>query len=531
MSVDPDVLIVGAGPVGMTVASLLSAYGVSVLVVERRAGTSDDPKAISLDDESLRTYQLAGIADEVMKVIVPGTGTVYYDSNNVELFHGRAAVPLRMGYPFKNPFAQPDLEKTLRYALDRNKRVELWFDAEFIDLDQDDTGVTARVDVQGRVRDVRASFVLGADGGRSSVRTALGISMTGRSHDETWLVIDTTGDIRTERYGMHHGDPGRPHVIVPGLHGRCRYEFALEAGECEAGEAPSFELIQRLLSPYRTIDASQIERAVAYKFHGLSADRWRHGRVFLLGDAAHMMPPFAGQGLNSGIRDAVNLAWKIATAVRMPVGENFLASYERERKPNAEAVIRSSERLGRVVMTHNRRLAAFRDRTLRAALSTNDGRAFFEEMRWRPVAVYRDGLVVPSAVHPLTGAQIGQPLVFWFEEHRQVLLDELLLDGWSVVGVNVAPDQWAIVRRTFAFLAPALVAVPLDDTVRDAPEDVRTAIDLDTRLYAELESARGCFVLLRPDRYVAAVAQTSELAAVANIVRAWFEPSPALVTS
>jgi 3-(3-hydroxy-phenyl)propionate hydroxylase len=531
MNRDPDVLIVGAGPVGMTAAALLSARGATVLLVERRSGTSDDPKAISLDDESLRTYQQAGIADEVMKVIVPGTGTVYYDSNNVELFHGRAAVPHRFGYPFKNPFAQPDLEMTLRKSLDANARVELWFDADFIDLGQDESGVTARINTGGQARVVRSSYMLGADGGRSTVRSALGISMTGKSHDETWLVVDTTGDTRTERYGMHHGDPTRPHVIVPGLHGRCRYEFALEAGECDAGATPPLGLIQRLLAPYRTIDAAQVERAVAYKFHGLSADQWREGRVFLLGDAAHMMPPFAGQGLNSGIRDAANLSWKLASALRAPVGDALLDSYELERKPHAEAVIRSSERLGRVVMTHSRRLAQFRDRTLRAALATEQGRAFFEEMRYRPVADYRRGLVVTPSEHPLIGTLIGQPLVFWFEDHREVLLDELLSPGWTLVGVHVPPEQWAAAQHEFAFLDPSFLAVPLDDTVADAPEGVLTAIDVDTRLYSEFGSARGSFVLLRPDRYVAAVASLSELRATALVVHAWLEPSHVLITS
>jgi 3-(3-hydroxy-phenyl)propionate hydroxylase len=244
-----------------------------------------------------------------------------------------------------------------------------------------------------------------------------------------------------------------------------------------------------------------------------------------------MMPPFAGQGLNSGIRDAANLAWKIAAALSGSDSDKLLDSYELERKPHAEAVIRSSERLGRVVMTHNRRLAEFRDRKVREALATPGGRAFFEEMRYRPQAIYRDGLISPGKSHPLIGTQVGQPSVFWFEEHREVLLDELLWTGWSVIGVAVPPEQWGAARDAFAFLAPSFVSVPLDDTVEDAPEDVQTAIDIDTRLYAELESARGQFVLLRPDRYVAAVATITELTDLGKLVRAWFEQSPVLVNS
>ena len=337
-----DVLVVGAGPVGMTAAILLAARGLQVVVAERNDGTSREPKAISLDDESLRTYQQAGIENEILSVIVPGTGTAYYDADNQLLFHGRAVVPDRLGYPFKNPFAQPDLEQVLRQALERHPNIDLCFSSAMTGLEQDGDGVRVTVAHRGLEQNIEAAYVLGADGGRSQVRTSIGVEMHGRSYDDVWLVADTLGDTRNERYGMHHGDPNRPHVIVAGLHGRCRYEFLLQPGECEPGLDPPFELIERLVAPYRSIRPDQVERAVAYRFHALNAESWRRGRVFLLGDAAHMMPPFAGQGLNTGIRDAANLTWKIAEAVTHGGTDALLDSYELERKPHAAAVIASS---------------------------------------------------------------------------------------------------------------------------------------------------------------------------------------------
>lgn len=529
-----DVLVVGAGPVGMTAAALLAARGVDVVVIEKRSGPSDEPKAISLDDESLRTYQQAGLESDILGVVVPGTGTAYYDSDDRLLFHGRAAVPNRLGYPFKNPFAQPDLEQTLRRALDAHPRVRLLFSTTVTRLVQASDEVY--VDVSGAagrrpglVRGVRARYVLGADGGRSTVRAELGIEMTGRSYDDVWLVVDTTGDHRTERYGMHHADPRRPHVVVPGLRGRCRYEFLLLPEECRAGAEPPFDLIEQLLRPYRDIAPDQVERAVAYRFHALSATHWRSGRVFLLGDAAHMMPPFAGQGLNSGIRDAANLSWKLAAALTNDGSDRLLDSYQQERKPHADAVIRSSERLGRVVMTRNVRRAVSRDAALRRALATREGRTYLEEMRYRPRAVFDEGLVLGAGTHPLVGTQIGQPAVFWFEEHQSLLLDRVTGDDWSLVGVGLPRAAWSATAGALVALPMTSVTVPLDDTVEMVGDHVRTAIDLDTRLYEEFASARGRFVLLRPDRFVAAVVAPDQLAELDAEVRGWFARHEALV--
>ncbi|QNE21353.1 monooxygenase [Kribbella qitaiheensis] len=498
----------------MTVAALLAALDVDVAVVEKNAGTADDPKAISLDDESLRAYQRAGIVADVLRAIVPGTGTRYYDSDNQPVFHARAAVPYRSGYPFKNPFAQPDLERVLHAALERSPRVDLRFSTELIGLEQDDQGIVAQTVGPAGEGQISARYALGADGGRSRVRSLLGITMSGRSHDDVWLVIDALGDAHKERYGMHHGDPRRPYVIVPGLHGRCRYEFYLYPGECDATSDPPFELIQRLLEPHRSIAPDQVERAVTYRFHGLSAASWYSGRAFLLGDAAHMMPPFAGQGLNTGIRDAANLAWKLAAVVKGSAHESLLESYEVERRPHAEAVIRSSERLGRIVMTTNPRIARFRDQVVRRALESEAGRAFFKEMRYRPSTRIVSGAVHDPSSNPLVGTVIGQPLVFDFGSHRCLPFDELLGQGWSVVAVGLGQGgdvEWSQAMDSLRGIDARLLDVPLDDLVYDRPDPIGIAIDLDTRLYSEFEPARGSFVIIRPDRVVAAVAAAGQL--------------------
>jgi 3-(3-hydroxy-phenyl)propionate hydroxylase len=506
--VTSPILVVGGGPVGLTVANLLAARDVPVLLVERNATTSDEAKAISLDDESLRTFQSAGIEDDVLDVVVPGTGTRYHDRRGRPLFHARGPAPYRLGFSFKNQFAQPELERVLLQALKDRPGVEVRFATELIGLREQPDGVIAQLDSG----EVAVSWVLGCDGGRSTVRELTGIGMTGTSHDDVWLVADTTGDDHDERYGMHHGDPRRPTVIVPGRDGRCRYEFRLRPGEGSRGETPNFATLRRLLAPYRDITPEQVERSVNYTFNAVVADRWREGRCLLLGDAAHMMPPFAGQGLNSGVRDAANVAWKLAEVWHGRAGEHLLDTYEPERRPHAAAMVRFSERLGDIVMTTSPARALLRDVTVRMMLRTGGGQRYLSQMRFRPLATHTAGVVAPTG-HPRTGTLLAQPRVLVPPGLRPRLLDDVLGSGMALLGVDVS--SWAG--------TPSWQAQPIDVVLGDRlprPRAGRLAIaDCDGSLEAAVADMRGHFVLVKPDRYIAAVFlpdQATRVAAMLN---------------
>ncbi|SPF02803.1 bifunctional 3-(3-hydroxy-phenyl)propionate/3-hydroxycinnamic acid hydroxylase [Streptomyces sp. MA5143a] len=510
-SAPPSVLVVGAGPTGLTAAHLLGSRGIRVLLVERNATTSDAAKAISLDDESLRTLQSAGGLDEaVYPILVPGTGTKYFGIGGRTLFHARGTGDQRHGHPFKNPFAQPDLERVLREQLCRLPCVDVRFDTRLTALvtqNPDRVSVSLRTGGEdGPVEELDVSYVLGCDGGRSTVRDLLDIPMRGRTFPDVWLVADTLQDPHDQRYGMHHGDPDRPVVIVPGRDGRCRYEFRLKPGECDAGAHPPFALVRELLEPYREITPEQVERAVAYSFHALLADRLRDGRCFLLGDAAHMMPPFAGQGLNSGVRDAANLCWKIAEVLAGRADDALLDTYDSERRPQARAVIDLSVRLGRIVMTTSRPRALLRDLLVRTAMRTPPGRRYLTEMRYRPDTRVRAGAVVRTEGpgRELVGTMLPQPRVLREQDHRLTRLDDVLGAGWSLLGIGVTDADWSAVGRTGIPDATA-VDVFLDDRApRDRAGRVGIA-DADGRLDALLTRLTGSFVLVRPDRLVAAV--------------------------
>ncbi|MFE9789844.1 bifunctional 3-(3-hydroxy-phenyl)propionate/3-hydroxycinnamic acid hydroxylase [Nocardia salmonicida] len=518
---ETQVVICGAGPVGLTAAALLAARGVDVVVVEQNHSTSDEPKAISIDDESLRVYQRAGIVEQVLPIVVPGTGTRYYDRHGKPLFHARGPRPFRLGYPFKNPFAQPDLERALVEALAQMPNVSLRFGVEVTGFDQlaDSVRVHARTDSGAVTLD--AAYVLGCDGGRSVTRLSQGIEMTGRSYSDVWLVADTLDDPHTERFAMHHGDPARPHVIVPGLDGRCRYEFRLFDGEGTPAETPSYDLIRALVAPYRDLTPTQIERAVNYRFNAVIADEWMVGRSFLLGDAAHMMPPFAGQGLNSGIRDAANLTWKIADVLVGRLAPSVLASYQSERASHVQATVRMSERMGRVVMTTSSRFADRRDTLIEQALGTAEGRAYFEEMRYRPSQRFTEGLVVDADRYDGVGVALGQPLVFDTADHSVARLDDVLGMDWALIGVDVDEKDWAavepVVRRLGATTALLALGEHLPRTRR------RVLIDVDGAAAREFAAYAHQFVLLRPDRVVAAAWPPTRTTDTVTTISTWTE--------
>ncbi|OKA03439.1 monooxygenase [Amycolatopsis regifaucium] len=520
-------VVCGAGPVGLTAAALLAARGVGVTVLEQHSSTSDEPKAISIDDEALRGFDQAGIAGQVLPVLTPGTGTRYYDSDGRELFHAGGPDPLRLGYPFKNPFAQPDLERALAVAVAEMPTAKLSFGTRVTGFDQYDDHVRVHAVAPGGDVAIDAAYVLGCDGGRSATRLLQGVGMTGRSYDDVWLVVDTVDDPHTERFAMHHAVPDRPHVIVPGTGGRCRYEFRLFAGEGTPRDTPPFALIERLLSRYRTITPRQVERAVCYRFNAVVADEWMIGRSFLLGDAAHMMPPFAGQGLNSGIRDAINLTWKIADVLAGRLAPATLSSYHQERFPHALATVRMSERLGRWVMTTEPGLARRRDAAVRRALDSTTGRAYLEQMRYRPAQRFTAGLVLPGDGRP-TGVPIGQPLAFDSTDHRIRRLDEVLGQGWALIGVDIDDAAWPRTGPIITALAATVVGVGLGEHLPRTSR--RLLLDVDGGLDREFTAYRGSFVLLRPDRVVAASWRPADTSEHLDRVLAW-TPRAATVSS
>jgi 3-(3-hydroxy-phenyl)propionate hydroxylase len=359
---DVPVLVVGAGPVGLTVALLLARLGVPVRIVERHTGPYPLPRAVHLDDEAFRVLQAAGVADEVARISRPMAGLRVLDRRlRVLAEFGRDPDRRPNGWPPGSLFHQPDLEAVLRSAVLAEPLVRLEEGVEVAALRQDADGVA--VGLRGG-DEVRAGFLLGCDGANSTVRRLVGATMRDLGAADRWLVVDARAAFAEPVWpGVHQiSDPERAATFLPVTGDRYRWEFRLRPGETAADLAD----LDRLIAPFGAGDP-EVLRAAEYVFRAQVADRWRTGRVLLAGDAAHLSPPFIGQGLGLGLRDVHQLAWKLARVLDGRAGSRLLDTYQAEREPHARALIRIALLLGTVMTRGGRGGAAVRTGVLQVA--------------------------------------------------------------------------------------------------------------------------------------------------------------------
>lgn len=504
---DVDVLIVGAGPAGLATANHLGMKGVRVLVVERNAGTVGEPRAVSIDDETLRSLQTLGLDDEVTSRTLPGYGARYYSPGHREFARVKPTT-LEFGHPRRSAFHQPELEAILLEGLKRFPSVEVRFSHEFRSYQEDESGITAAItDADGRDVSVRAKYLAACDGGRSTIRKLLGIELVGSSFRERWLVFDCVNDPDDTPDSIAYCDHRRPAITLPGPGRTRRWEFLLKTGE-DDDDFMRDAKIRALLSPYVGSRDVEIIRKVVYTFHARIAEKWRVGRVFLLGDAAHLTPPYAGQGMNSGQRDAANFAWKAAAVVNGQAGPSLLDTYETERSEHAWSLIKMAIQIGWVMVPRNwlhtyGQIAFFRIVGLIPPL-----RAYFIGMKFKPVPRFRKGLVIADGLSErktLIGRMMPQPSVTDGED-RVRKLDDVLGTGFSLLAIDVDPEVafGTLDHPVWSRLGATRVSFK---SVRPTgtPKDPVTVVASNTGgLPAAFDPYKGKILLVRPDRYVAA---------------------------
>jgi 3-(3-hydroxy-phenyl)propionate hydroxylase len=535
------VIVVGAGPVGTTAALLIADAGIPVIMLERHAEPHPLPRAVHLDDEAARILYRAGIGDEFLARSRPCSGLRLLDArHDVMAEFGRAATGVH-GVPQANMFHQPDLECLLLGRVAAHPLITLHRTAEVIGL-LDPAGtfvspyspgspavtVTARTGPGGQAREFAGCLVLGCDGAGSTIRDLAGLVMEDLGFTERWLVIDIRAIGGLEAWdGVEQVcDPARAATFMQVTGDLYRWEFQLRDGEDEQ-DLITEHALSRLLRPWTQRDdlaGMEIIRSAAYTFRARLASAFRSGRVFLLGDAAHLTPPFIGQGLAAGLRDADNLSWKIAHVLTGRAGADLLDSYQAERRPHARAMVKKAVVIGWAMTGGQDRAAAVRRVALAAAVRVAPLREAIASTATPPLkaGALRPGTRRPRSRGIRAGSLIPNPLV------RVTGADPVRLDavlaGQTAVLTARGPDQVLAdfceryglsLLRIHAGSAPDDNSAPVRET---APIPVHGACWTEVRLAAgvagpmrALIADPGLSVLVRPDRVIAAVASGRRL--------------------
>ena len=506
MSNEADVVIVGAGPVGLTLANILGLQGVRTVVVDERPSIIDYPRGVGLDDEAIRTFQSIGLVDRILPHTVPNQILRFFDAKR-QLLAEMAPPDARFGWPKRNGFVQPMVDAELLSGLDRFGHVEVAWNRRMESCTETPDGVT--VELADGHEPVRARYVVGCDGGRSVTRRLMGVSFDGTTSSTRWLVIDCANDPLGHPNSEVGADPARPYVSISIAHGIRRFEFMIHADESdEQAEDPTFvkRMLAQLVPHPERVD---IIRHRVYTHHSRIAGAFRKGRLMLAGDAAHLMPVWQGQGYNSGIRDAANLGWKLAAVINGHAADALLDTYDVERRKHARAMIDLSTLVGRVISPTNRRVAALRDRVIHAASVVPTLKRYILEMRFKPMPRYREGAVVHAGEETSpTGTLFIQPRVDTRDQHN-VLLDDVLGPGFAVLCWSNNPraflgeevfDRWKALGASFVVARPM---TQLHWTGHDDP-DVAVVGDRSGALKSWFDTNTDSVLFLRPDRCIAA---------------------------
>ena len=488
-----DVLVVGYGPVGAAVAALLGGYCVRTLVVDRAEGILEMPRAIALDNEALRILQMAGLPEGTFEIrAIP---RVRYHSPYAGEFAQVNTAGCLDGHPRLVTFYQPELERALRRRVADLPSVTAATSVELVGFrDGPDEVVATLRDTAGAEVEVAARYLVAADGAASTVRKAIGQEFAGRTYAEEWLIVDAEGSGSTPGDIEFDCDPRRPTPHMPAPGGRERWEFMLHPGESrECME--STETVRELLAPYGDASRMTIARRAVYRFHARTCERFLAGRVILAGDAAHVTPPFVGQGLVAGLRDAANLAWKLAWVLRGAAAPSVVDSYDTERRPHAKAMISLARFMGHLIMPRSRARAFLVHNTVRTLRLLPWVRAWFDDLRIKPQNTFRAGLFAAGAA----GAGHWFPQGLVRTESGDVLLSDDVL-GPRLVALGAGFEPAANVdAATLADWAAAGGA-----TMRIDPRGTRVPRACEDLTGALVPGALpvGRMAVLRPDRTV-----------------------------
>ncbi|VFR93312.1 3-(3-hydroxy-phenyl)propionate hydroxylase [plant metagenome] len=507
---DADIVIIGYGPGGVVAANVLGKLGVSAIALERYKDIYSRARAVTVNDWTMRIFQSLGLDAQMKKIMDVTHSLRWVDYQGGELM-SMPFPPGEFGHAVSYAIYQPEMEKVLRTAAEKYLTVRVHYGDEMTGIVQDEDGVTVTVKSgdTGEIGQLRAKYALACDGGSSRTRELLGINLIGDTLPVRWVVIDC----RVKRWWPNRhmltfwSDKQRPVVDIALAMGNHRWEFPLNPGESEADFQTGEQLWKLLKSLGVTEEEVEIHQHAFYNHHVRHAERWREGRVFLCGDAAHLMPPWAGSGMQSCIRDTQNLCLKLVEVLAGRLPESVLDTYESERAPDVERYTQISVGMGRII---------------KRELSDGQIDAMMEAERASgvlPVALrpphYREGwLQVGKGSREVVGKLLPQPLVANCRGQLG-LLDDLLGEGIVLLGAEVDPARRLNPEQMAAWKRLGARFVALRAVGQHARSD-SDLIDIDGKMIAWLERNGVDVVAVRPDKIVMAASGNLSVPALAS---------------
>ena len=507
-----QVAIAGAGPVGLMMANYLGQMGVEVLVVEKLDKLIDYPRAIGIDDEALRTMQSVNLVDKVLPHTTPWHAMRFLTPKG-RCFADIQPMTDEFGWSRRNAFIQPQVDEVMYQGLKRFPNVRCLFSRELEAFSQNGDSVTINVKgADGERETSKADWRVACDGGASVIRRTLNVPFEGKTAPNQWIVIDIANDPLATPHIYLCCDPVRPYVSAALPHGVRRFEFMVMPGETEAQLSQPDNMRQLLSQVLPDPDNVELIRQRVYTHNARLAERFRIDRILLAGDAAHIMPVWQGQGYNSGMRDAFNLAWKLALVVNGKAGDALLDSYQQERRDHAKAMIDLSVTAGNVLAPPKRWHGAVRDGISWLLNYIPPVKRYFLEMRFKPMPQYREGalLLEGDAKRSPVGKMFIQPKVTR-ENGDVMLLDEVIGAKFAVIawgcnplwGMNASQlAQWRELGTCFIQVVPEVqIRTPQDNF-----DGVIRIGDTQNRLKTWFAAQDASIAIVRPDRFVAALA-------------------------
>lgn len=517
-----DVAIVGAGPVGLTLANLLGHYGIRAVVIERGYELIDYPRGVGMDDECLRVFQAIGLVDDVRRHTTPDQWVRFLTARG-RCFASVEPRTREFGWPRRNAFIQPLVDSVLLDGLARFRDIRVLFDHTLMSFSQDRNGVALTLQGKdGATRSLRSRYIVGCDGGRSTVRKIADVAFDGKTESTRWVVIDLRNDPIGIPDAYLYCIPSRPYVSIALPHGIRRLEFLVFGDESEE-ELCSPDGVQRLLRIVLPRPAeADIIRSRVYTHHARLAAKFRVERALLAGDAAHLMPVWQGQGYNSGIRDASNIAWKLAAVIKGLSSDALLDSYDLERREHAAAMISISVTAGRIFSPTSRFVAALRDGLTLALNAIPPVKNYFLQMKFKPMPRYVSGVVVHDAgadsipkASPV-GRLFIQPDVTT-DRGNTLKFDDAVGNWFAIVAWTIDPrqymnqktlDYWTRLGARFVTVLPTVqMSVAMKNGVRD---DLLLVGDTTGQLKEWFGRQGASLIVIRPDRFVAAAANSTQ---------------------